>query len=29
MPRADLFERTVQGWARLNPKQRERFAKRA
>jgi hypothetical protein len=25
MPRADLYERTVQGWARLNPAQRERF----
>jgi len=26
MPRTDpLFERTVQGWARLNPAQRERF----
>ena len=25
MPRADLYERTVQGWARLNAQQRERF----
>ena len=25
MLRADLYERTVQGWARLNPAQRERF----
>jgi hypothetical protein len=25
MPRADLFEATMQGWARLNPSQRERF----
>ena len=25
MPRADLFEATMQGWARLNPAQRERF----
>jgi hypothetical protein len=25
MPRADLFDRTMQGWARLNPAQRERF----
>ena len=25
MPRADLFEATMQGWARLNPEQRERF----
>jgi hypothetical protein len=25
MPRADLFEATMQGWARLNPQQRERF----
>jgi hypothetical protein len=25
MSRADLYERTVQGWARLNPQQRERF----
>ena len=26
MPHANpLFERTVQGWARLNPQQRERF----
>ena len=25
MRRADLFERTMQGWTRLNPQQRERF----
>ena len=25
MPRADLFDATMQGWARLNPAQRERF----
>lgn len=25
MSRADLFERTMKGWARLNPQQRERF----
>jgi hypothetical protein len=25
MARADLFERTMAGWARLNPQQRERF----
>jgi hypothetical protein len=25
MRRNDLFERTMQGWARLNPAQRERF----
>ncbi|UFX47067.1 hypothetical protein HAP47_0010520 [Bradyrhizobium sp. 41S5] len=24
-PRADLFEATMQGWARLKPQQRERF----
>jgi hypothetical protein len=27
MRRVDLFEATMQGWARLNPSQRERFAK--
>ena len=25
MRRIDLFEATMQGWARLNPQQRERF----
>jgi hypothetical protein len=25
MRRVDLFEATMQGWARLNPQQRERF----
>jgi hypothetical protein len=25
MRRTDLFQRTMQGWARLNPQQRERF----
>jgi hypothetical protein len=25
MRRVDLFEATMQGWARLNPAQRERF----
>ncbi len=25
MRRTDLFEATMQGWARLNPQQRERF----
>ena len=25
MRRTDLFERTMAGWARLNPQQRERF----
>src|SRR6478735_3268097 len=27
MRRVDLFEATMQGWARLNPSQRERFFK--
>ena len=27
MRRVDLFEATMQGWARLNPQQRERFFK--
>jgi hypothetical protein len=26
MRRTDLFERTMQGWARLNDRQRQRFA---
>ncbi len=26
MRRVDLFEATMQGWARLNPSQRQRFA---
>jgi hypothetical protein len=29
MPRVDLFEATMQGWARLDASQRERFFKEA
>jgi hypothetical protein len=29
MPRIDLFDVTMQSWARLNPPQRKRFSMRA